>query len=135
MRDQETFLNKPDVQASLGVGPPDRPYVKFQTCNVQVLYAHRVQGGNVRDTVHLVPELIRAGIRVLAYAGNADAAVNYMGVESFVEHLGSAFREEFGQAERRMWVVGNRTAGYVRAWGGDGGTAGNLTFVAVYEAG
>jgi cathepsin A (carboxypeptidase C) len=127
---QEVFLNKPEVQAALGVGP-----MKFQECNTKIAIAYQAQGGAVRDTVHLLPDLINAGIRVLAYAGTTDAVCNFMGVESFVEHLGTAFQDEFADAKPQPWVVGDRTAGYVRAAGGDGTTAGNQTFVAVYEAG
>jgi cathepsin A (carboxypeptidase C) len=127
---QEIFLNKPEVQGALGVGP-----MKFQECNIKIAMAYQAQGGAVHNTVHLLPDLINAGIRVLAYAGTTDAICNFMGVESFVEHLSTAFQDEFADAKPQSWVVGNRTAGYVRAAGGDGTTAGNQTFVAVYEAG
>jgi cathepsin A (carboxypeptidase C) len=130
--DMEAFLNLPQVQAQLGVDPG----TKFKACNMNIALAYGAQGGVVwGNTVRVVPELIEGGVRVLAYAGNTDAICNFMGVEAFVGGLPTSYAQEFAGAVPQKWTVGNRTAGYVRAAGGNGETAGNQTFIAVYEAG
>jgi cathepsin A (carboxypeptidase C) len=63
----ETYLNLPDVQAELGVDPG----VRFQECNLAITLGYKARGGAVHDSARLLPELIRAGIRFLAYAGTA----------------------------------------------------------------
>jgi cathepsin A (carboxypeptidase C) len=129
--DMEIFLNQPHVQAQLGVDPN----TTFKACNMKITLSYAVQGGLVWNTARVVPELIEGGIRVLAYAGNTDAVCNFMGIEAFVGGLPTSYAGDFAAAKPKTWTVGNRTAGYVRTAGGNGKTAGNQTFVAVYEAG
>jgi hypothetical protein len=59
------------------------------------------------------------------------------GNEQWVEALEHDFHKEFLAAETLPWVTieSGRLAGTVRSAGGDGNTAGNVTFVAVHEAG
>ena len=59
------------------------------------------------------------------------------GNEAWVEDLENKFHDEFKQSEFLPWVTQEsyRRAGEVRYAGGGGSTAGNLTFVKVYEAG
>jgi cathepsin A (carboxypeptidase C) len=130
--DMEAFLNLPHVQAQIGVDPG----TTFKMCDVRIRMGYAAQGGGMRgSTARLLPALIDGGVRVLAYAGTADAVCNFMGVEALVGALPTAYAREFAGATPQAWTVGNRTAGYVRAAGGSGATAGNQTFVAVYEAG
>jgi cathepsin A (carboxypeptidase C) len=127
----EVFMNLPHVKTQLGVDPK----IEFKACNMKIAIAYGLQGGVVWNTARVIPELINGGVRVLAYSGNTDGVCNYMGVEAFLGGLPTVFADEFGGTMREKWVVGNRTAGYIRAAGGDGKTAGNQTFIAVYEAG
>lgn len=59
------------------------------------------------------------------------------GEERLVEQLETKFFEEFKSAKSRPWVTteSGKVAGEVRSAGGSGFTAGNVTFVNVYEAG
>lgn len=59
------------------------------------------------------------------------------GNERWVEQLETSFREEFAAMEAAPWVTSGTgvRAGTVRTGGGGGATAGNVTFVAVHEAG
>jgi cathepsin A (carboxypeptidase C) len=127
----EVFMNLPHLKAQLGVDPE----IEFKACNRKIMATYAVQGGIVWNTVRVVPELINRGIRILAYSGNADGVCKYMGMEAFVAELPTVFVDEFAGATREKWVVGNRTAGYVRTAGGEGKTAGNQTSIAIYEAG
>ena len=54
-----------------------------------------------------------------------------------MEKLENKFHDEFAQSASTAWVTldSGRQAGLVRSAGGDGFTAGNLTFVRVFEAG
>ena len=63
---------------------------------------------------------------------------NYMGIERWVSKFVNVYQEEFVASEGKPWVTrtSKRKAGTVRsAGGGRGSTAGNVTFVNVFEAG
>lgn len=62
---------------------------------------------------------------------------NYMGNERWVSKFENAYHEEFVASEETPWVTraSRRKAGWVRTAGGRGSTAGNVTFVNVFEAG
>ena len=59
------------------------------------------------------------------------------GNESWLEELDTAFLEEFSAAKSVPWIIANsgQLAGELRSAGGSGLTAGNVTFVNVYQAG
>ena len=66
-----------------------------------------------------------------------DAMCNFMGNERWVSKFDNVFHEEFASSEPTPWIIKNdrRIAGTVRTAGGDGFTAGNVTFLTVHEAG
>ena len=66
-----------------------------------------------------------------------DGACNSLGQSRWVERFPSIFHKEYAQAPTRSWRVGSTrgVAGTVRTVGGDGTTAGNITFVTIHEAG
>lgn len=70
----ETFLNQPSAKKTLGV-PSD---IKFESCNMNVNQAFMGQGDGMKNSAVLLGPLIDDGIRLLVYAGNADAMCNYM---------------------------------------------------------
>ena len=59
------------------------------------------------------------------------------GNEAWVTQLEHKFHSDFVKAKSVPWITlaDGRVAGEVRAAGGNGFTAGNVTFVQVYEAG
>jgi cathepsin A (carboxypeptidase C) len=59
------------------------------------------------------------------------------GNEAWVEKLEHKFHEEFVKSVPTKWTTleSGRVAGEVRSAGGNGFTAGNVTFVQVFEAG
>ncbi|KAH8824467.1 carboxypeptidase C [Flagelloscypha sp. PMI_526] len=129
----DTFMNKAKTKASLGV---DRA-AEFASCNMDVNQAFALHGDGAQNSAELLPELINDGMKLLVYAGNADMMCNYMGNERWVEQLETKFSSEFRQTQPVPWVTlhGGRRAGEVRTAGGSGFTAGNVTFVNVFEAG
>lgn len=62
---------------------------------------------------------------------------NYIGNERWVDALDTQFTEEFNTAESEPWIAlsNGKVVGEVRSAGGDGFTAGNVTFVNVHNAG
>lgn len=68
---------------------------------------------------------------------NKDAMCNYMGNERWVSKFANVYHEEFVASEGKPWVTGvsKRRAGTIRTAGGRGSSAGNVTFVNVFEAG
>ncbi|KAF5349522.1 hypothetical protein D9756_008992 [Leucocoprinus leucothites] len=129
----EAWMNDPKHKAALGVNPER----SFESCNMAVNQAFTMNGDGMHNSASLLPELIEDGIRLLVYAGNADMMCNYIGNERWVEKLETRFSEEFRSAEYLPWVVleSGRKAGEVRTAGGDGSSAGNVTFVNVHDAG
>ncbi|PCH36516.1 hypothetical protein WOLCODRAFT_28645 [Wolfiporia cocos MD-104 SS10] len=129
----DTWMNKPANKRALGVDPT----LEFQSCNMQVNQAFAFQGDGAHNSAKLLPELVEDGVRLLVYAGNADMMCNFIGNERWVEQLDSRFQKEFAAKKPVPWVTteSGQLAGTVRSAGGNGYTAGNITFVAVHEAG
>ncbi len=126
-------MNLPEVKKALGVSPS----INFESCNMQVNQAFAFQGDGARNRAKLLPELVENGIRVLIYAGDADMACNYLGNERWVEELETKFQPEFKKTVKQPWVTFGKSdlSGWVRSAGGDGFTAGNITYVQVHAAG
>ena len=60
-----------------------------------------------------------------------------MGNERWVSKFDNIFHEEFASSQPTPWTVkdSGRVAGTVRTAGGNGHTAGNVTFLIIHEAG
>ncbi|KAK7029832.1 Alpha/Beta hydrolase protein [Favolaschia claudopus] len=129
----ETWMNDPQVKVALGVDPSR----KFSSCNTAVNVGFAFQGDGAHNSAELLSELVDGGVRLLIYAGNADMMCNYMGNEQWLEVLDSSFQAEFVVAKAIPWITakGDQLAGTVRSAGGHGFTAGNVSFVTVFEAG
>ncbi|KAJ7875369.1 Alpha/Beta hydrolase protein [Mycena olivaceomarginata] len=129
----DTWMNDPQVKVALGVEPTR----KFSSCSTAVGLAFGLQGDGAHNSAELLGELVDDGVRLLIYAGNADMMCNYMGNERWLEVLDSSFQDEYVTAQTIPWVTAGsgKLAGTVRSAGGKGFTAGNVTFVTVFEAG
>ena len=64
-------------------------------------------------------------------------SLSCQGNQRWVTALDNIFHDDFANSTALPWITieSGAEAGWVRFAGGDGATAGNLTFVAVYEAG
>jgi len=130
----ETWMNNPAVKAAVGADSS----IKFVSCNLQVNQAFLMQGDGMHNSAPLLTELVNDGIRLLIYAGNADYMCNFIGNEAWLQELESKFQEEFLFADSLPWTTleANKLVGSVRtATGGSKASAGNVTFVTVFEAG
>lgn len=129
----DIWMNKPDIKRALGVPPR----LQFESCNMLVNGDFNRRGDGMRNSAAPLPELVDGGVRLLVYAGNADMGCNYMGNEAWVTRLPNQFHEEFEASPSEPWAVltSGRVAGEVRTAGSNGFTAGNVTFVQIYEAG
>jgi carboxypeptidase C (cathepsin A) len=130
---RKVWMNTDAHKKALGVNSE----LKFQSCNMEVNQAFTFQGDGMHNSGLLLPELVNEGVRLLVYAGNADAMCNFIGNERWVNDLETKFKTEFQASSPLPWVTakGGKVAGVVRSAGGGGETAGNVTFVTVYEAG
>ncbi|KAF8655864.1 hypothetical protein AX16_002947 [Volvariella volvacea WC 439] len=129
----EKWMNDPKNKAALGVDPSK----EFASCNMEVNQAFTFQGDGMHNSARLLPELINNNVRLLVYAGNADMMCNYLGNARWVEQLDTKFAAEYSKTKAIPWVTAETglLAGEVRSAGGGGFTAGNVTFVNVYDAG
>ncbi|KAI0079536.1 serine carboxypeptidase [Panus rudis PR-1116 ss-1] len=129
----ETWMNDASNKKALGV-PADRD---FESCNMEVNQAFFGQGDGMRNSAALLPELVNEGVRLLVYAGDADAMCNFIGNEAWMEKLEHNFHEEFAKKKSSPWTTlhSGALAGEIRSAGGDGETSGNVTFARVYAAG
>ncbi|KAI6045247.1 peptidase S10 serine carboxypeptidase [Pisolithus marmoratus] len=129
----EEYMNTAEVKAATGVAPQR----VFRACQMHMYETFMLQGESVRDTPALLPELINNGIRLLVYAGVADMMHNFIGNERWLEVLNTSFLDEFLDAPTEVWITSNSKtpAGTVRSAGRGSSRAGNITFVAVHDAG
>ncbi|CAE6418101.1 unnamed protein product [Rhizoctonia solani] len=132
----ETFMNDEKVKSELGA-VADR---EFKSCNMKVNQAFMMQGDGMHNAAALLPELVEDGVRLLIYAGNADFMCNAIGNLQWLEKLETSFQADFQAAKQVPFVPlsskSNKPAGFVKTAGGKGQfTAGNITYVQIYDAG
>ncbi|KAJ9110119.1 hypothetical protein QFC19_001790 [Naganishia cerealis] len=115
--------------AALGA-PKD---VKFQSCNMDVNKNFLFNGDVMKETSLLMVPLVNEGIRLLIYAGVQDLMCNFIGNEQWVEVLATKYLEEFQNSTATPFIDSDKKeTGYVRSAGKG---AGNVAFMAIYDAG
>ena len=88
-----------------------------------------LQNDQPGSVVPYVAELLDdAGIRVLFYNGDQDLLCCHTGTDLLLESMKWSKADEWKNAERGVWMVDDRKAGYTK-------TLDNLTFVTVYNSG
>ncbi|KAK7060114.1 hypothetical protein VNI00_000878 [Paramarasmius palmivorus] len=126
----EKWMNTPTNKAALGVAP-ERNYTAI---NMRVNHDFAATGEMAFNHASLLTELVNDGIRLLVYAGDTDTiCTNFIGQHRYVEALDTEFHDEFAKAKLLPWhdSVTGRLVGQVRS----AGSAGNVTYVRVYDAG
>ncbi|KAJ9103145.1 hypothetical protein QFC21_002567 [Naganishia friedmannii] len=125
----EEYMNSQEVKNALGA-PKD---VKFQSCNMDINRNFLFNGDVMRETSLLMVPLVNEGIRLLIYAGVRDLMCNYIGNEQWVDVLPTKYNEEFMNSTATPFIDSDKKeTGYVRSAGKG---AGNVAFMAIYDAG
>ena len=70
----DVWMNDATNKKELGV--PAK--LRFDSCNMEVNQAFFRQGDGMHNSAALLPEIINDDVKLLVYAGNADAMCNYM---------------------------------------------------------
>ncbi|XP_050298927.1 venom serine carboxypeptidase-like [Anthonomus grandis grandis] len=118
--DWENFIVQDRVRKALHVGNQ-----QYSTINMDVY--NGLFADITKSVAPWVSELL-SHYRVLIFNGQLDIIVGYALTANYLQHLEFSSATEYATAERNVWYVGNRVAGYVK-------TAGNLTEVLVRNAG
>ncbi|KAJ1948257.1 hypothetical protein EC988_005250 [Linderina pennispora] len=120
----DTYADQLWVRLNIGI-PPSK---EFEVCNADIKSAFIESGDELINTARLIPGILRAGVRVLNYAGDADLICNWYGNKAVMEEVEWEGREGFKRTPDVVWTVGGEAAGEARSFGG-------LTFLRVFEAG
>lgn len=115
------FLNKEEVKEALGAAKE----LVWEECNDVVKGA--MQEDVMKSVKFMMEELVRES-RVLLYQGIFDMRDGVASFEAWMKEMEWAGTERFLEAERRVWEVEGKVAGYVQRWG-------PLTHVVVSGAG
>jgi cathepsin A (carboxypeptidase C) len=121
------YLSKKKKRTSLGIAPGS----VFDTSDGSQSGTMLVPQFHIEGTDHTVSiaELLRHGIQVLVFAGDASYVSNYKGLLDTVKGMKWSGAAEFNSEPDHVWINGqNKPLGEVR-------TAQNLTFVRIYGAG
>eukprot|EP01094_Clydonella_sp_ATCC50884_P024833 TRINITY_DN6342_c0_g1_i1.p1 TRINITY_DN6342_c0_g1~~TRINITY_DN6342_c0_g1_i1.p1 ORF type:complete len:428 (-),score=124.05 TRINITY_DN6342_c0_g1_i1:89-1372(-) len=115
------YLNRPEVRQAIGVDV----HQPFVVCNRTVQTFVRTD--EMKPTKQLLPALLDA-YQMLLYNGQFDLNVGAPGTEKYLRTLQWPGLEEFLSAQRHVWKVEDKVAGYVKQ-------ARSLTYVNVNNAG
>ncbi|KAJ1300747.1 hypothetical protein OPQ81_002390 [Rhizoctonia solani] len=128
----QNYLNSSGIKAALGV-PTE---VNYHWISMDISQAFIRTGDDSHNAMPAVQELLEGGVRVLNLAGDTDFASNFIGAFEWMYRLDSAYTKEFQSLTNTVWKLSGKNVGEVRAAGDLGGrTAGNFTWLRVYEAG
>ncbi|KAI0807995.1 serine carboxypeptidase [Fomes fomentarius] len=126
IKDISAFLNRPDIQATLGVDP-SRVNYSLSDDSLNERFARNSDFFNFRAEDYLAA-LLERGVRVLIYAGTNDFAGSWLANERVTLALEWTSVDEYKNAPKRDWHVDGQVAGWTRSGGG-------LTFATIDSAG
>ncbi|XP_010270860.1 PREDICTED: serine carboxypeptidase-like 33 [Nelumbo nucifera] len=113
----EVYLNRVDVQSSLHANAKQT----WKVCNESILQTYNF---TVFSTMPIYTKLIKAGLRIWVYSGDADGRVPVIGSRYWTEALGLPLKEPW-----RSWYHHSQVGGRIVKY------EGGLTFVTVRGAG
>ncbi|OCH92452.1 serine carboxypeptidase [Obba rivulosa] len=123
--DVQTFLNRADVQFTLGIDEAVKNY-SMRSDRVGIDFDQRQD--KMFPTQYYIEGLLERGMRVLIYVGANDWICNWVGNERMTLSLDWTGRDEFIAQPLREWEVEGIPAGLTRS-------AGPLTFATIFGAG
>lgn len=126
----ETFLNRAEIKDALNIYGPRLAYLEQNGVSKKEikritdgrtrtkffkdpLVIKTMMGDIMKSAAWMVSDLLRQGIRVVAYQGMFDFRDGVAGSESWLEGLDWEGAQSFTNADRQIWVEGGRLAGYV----------------------
>ncbi|KAG0297195.1 hypothetical protein BGZ96_007404 [Linnemannia gamsii] len=126
----DTFLNRPEIKDALNVYGPRLAYLEQTGVSKKEikritegraktkffkdpLVIKTMEGDIMKPAAWMVSELLRQGIRVVAYQGIFDFRDGVAGSESWLEDLDWEGSQNFTNADRQIWIDGGNLAGYV----------------------
>ncbi|KAF8947961.1 hypothetical protein BGZ47_007099 [Haplosporangium gracile] len=126
----ETFLNRAEIKDALNVYGPRQAYLEQNGVSKEEikritdgrartkffkdpLVIKTMLGDIMKPTAWMVSDLLRQGIRVIAYQGIFDFRDAVAGSESWLKGLNWEGSQNFTSADRQIWVEGENLAGYV----------------------
>ncbi|KAK9763844.1 hypothetical protein K7432_009137 [Basidiobolus ranarum] len=121
----DIWLNRPEIRSELGVA---KEVGKFESCSNAVGDNFSKTPDNMLNFADRLPVLLKAGIRVLLYAGDADFICNWMGNKAVALGIQWSGTQNFNGANDTLWRVNGTDAGEVRTYD-------KLTFARVFKAG
>ncbi|PFH47152.1 hypothetical protein AMATHDRAFT_152834 [Amanita thiersii Skay4041] len=101
---------------------------KFSPGSTEIVAKFFASGDWMRNFRPDLETTIKAGVRTLIYAGDADFIVNFMGVEAMVDALQTQFTPEYNQTKFETYNVNGKPAGQFR-------NAGNFSYLRIFGAG
>lgn len=123
---RESFINTAEFRDAIHA--PFEKKAKFVGCDSKV--AQHLEKDVLKSVKHLIPRLVKSGIKVLIFGGNFDLKDNPIGIDQMF--LSTAFfNEEFGYKNIRREVFVNslgQVAGYVKQ-------KDNFAFITLHGAG
>ena len=122
-----SFLNRADVQKSLGVRP-----TQWTPCSMGV--NQRFESDWMHNFVQLAPPMLADGVRFMIYSGTDDFIVNFLGSKFEALAMNWTLKETFAKTPDLLWYVDTSPAGQYRT----AGTPTNpmmFSFVTVFNAG
>lgn len=99
----------------------------YESCNFDINRNFLLNGDWMLPFQEFVPKLLEE-IPVLIYAGDADYICNWLGNHAWTEALEWPGKSKFNKATMESFKVSDKEAGKFK-------TAGNFTFVRIYQAG
>ncbi|KAK7001939.1 carboxypeptidase [Favolaschia claudopus] len=118
------FLNREDVQSTLGISPG----ITYTSCSDKVNLDFTWTLDFMKGATEYVAALLERDIRVLIYVGSYDWICNWLGNEAWTLALEWSGHEEFNAQPLEDWVVDGKRAGKTRS-------AKGFTFATVDGAG
>ncbi|KAH7038787.1 Alpha/Beta hydrolase protein [Linnemannia elongata] len=126
----ETFLNRAEIKDALNIYGPRLAYLEQNGVSKKEikritegrartkffkdpLVIKTMAGDIMKSAAWMVSDLLRQGIRVVAYQGIFDFRDAVAGSESWLEGLDWEGAQNFTNTDRQIWVEGGRLAGYV----------------------
>merc|ERR1712224_1129360 len=102
--------------------------ITWSMCNYHVNFAFARSGDFMESVTSSVISLLRAGVPVLVYNGDADSTVDWIGSKLWVEHLDWEHRSSWSRLPDLDFIVDGKVSGRQRSIGG-------LTYLQIYDAG